>query len=148
GVGVSPDHLAGGGVTCDGRCAVLGGVLVEARRSGGVAAVVGVPRRAVGGAVVEEVRLRVVGEVAPRGAAAELPGVAVPAVYAGVGNLVGRVVGRPALADAHVFVRAGAVVLPELFTGLKVVGGDPTADAALAAFVADEDVVANDEGGV
>src|SRR5690625_4144962 len=148
-VGVGPHHFPGRGVTRNRGSAVLVRVVVKCGREGRITAVVRVPGRAVRCAVVEQVRIRIVGEVTPGGAAPEFPGVAVPGVHAGFGPALVDVIERiPAVTDAHFVVRACAVVFPGLFAGFKVVGCYPAAHAALAAFVTDDDQVVNDEGGV
>ena len=61
---------------------------------------------------------------------------------AGLGTPIVRIEGVEASPDAHLVVRPHAVVTPPEPTGLEAVGGDVTADAALAAGHADDDLVA------
>src|SRR5690606_15758822 len=105
-------------------------------------------RRAVRGAVVEEVGLRIVGEVAPDGAPTLTPGVTEPRRRARALDLVRRVERLEAVGDAHLVVGTGGVVLPDLFTGVEIVCCHPAANTALATFVTDDDVVVDDEWSV
>ena len=140
---VGPDEVASGGVARHLGGAVGVRVLVEARRGGGVAPVVGVPRRAVARAVIEQVGLGVEREPAPDGATARLPGVAVPG--RGAGAVRRRVERLEVGADAHLLVGAHVVELPHLRARVEVVGGHVPADPALTAFDANYDVVARHE---
>ena len=100
------------------------------------AAVLLVPRRAVAGADVEQVELRVVGHRVPdRAAAAELPPLAVPGLR---GLLENRRFERLRRIAGH------GVEAPQHLAGLRVVGGDVAAHAELGAAVADDHLALDD----
>src|SRR6185503_12100396 len=83
GDGVRPDEVTGRGVAGDLACAPVVAVVDQAAilvevNDAPLTAIVGVPRAAIAGRVVEDVVILVPGEIAPGGAAATTPGVAIP----------------------------------------------------------------------
>ena len=68
--------------------------------------VIRIPWSAVAGAVVEQIQIRIEGEPTPDGAAATLPGVAIPGVERGIGQLVVFIERFEARADADFVVWA------------------------------------------
>ena len=106
-----------------------------------------VPRRRVAGAEVDQVGAGIVGVPAPVGAAADLPGIALPGGGAEVLLAVMGVLDVEVGGEQQVLVRAGRVGAPDLGTGLHVVGGEVAAHAELGARGADDDLVLHHVGG-
>ena len=104
-----------------------------------------VPDAGIAGAVEEQVGLGVVGDPAPHRRSAELPLFRRPRRDAEVLALVLGVEGVEVGADLHVAVRAGVERAPHLLAGLHVERRDVAAHAELAAGVADEHVVLDDD---
>src|SRR5690606_12170510 len=91
-----------------------------------------VPRRAVAGADVEQVELRVVGHGVPhRAAAAQRPPLAVPGF---------RRHGHHLVLEAELGIAGHGEEAPGEFAGFGVVGGDVAAHAVFGAAVADDDL--------
>ena len=104
-----------------------------------------IPRAGVAGAVVEQVELGIVGDPAPRGAAAEAPRLGRPRRDAEIGSLIERVERPEAGADEHVLVGPGAPGPPDDAAAAQLERGEPAAHAQLAAAVADQDLVTDDK---
>ncbi len=100
-----------------------------------------IPRRGVAAAVVEQVGFGIVRVPAPRGAAADLPLLALPGI--GAGGRPDRLAEMRGLhrVDQRVAVRAHRISAPHLLAVLHVVRGHRAADAELAARNADDDLV-------
>src|SRR4051812_29099413 len=120
----------------------LAGVGLARENAGGPFVVAGallrIPRAGIAGAVIDEVEFRVVGDPAPRRAAAGLPGLGGPGLHAEIGALVARIERLEARADQHLLVRAGAVGAPEQLAALRIERREPAAHAELGAGIADE----------
>ena len=116
-----------------------GGPFVVAR------ALVGVPGAGIGGAVKDQVLLRVVGDPAPHGAAADLPGLGRPGMDTEILALVLVVERLELVADQHVLVGAGAVGAPGDLAGIRVERGQPAPHPQLAAAVPDQHLAADDQ---
>ena len=107
------------------------------------------PQTRVAGSVVHQVQCGIVGIPAPRRAAAPLP------LIAGIGAdaevLAGFAVFRMMLIglrrQAHVFVAAGGMALPDHLAVGEVVGGDSAASRELVAAEPDDDFVIGDDRG-
>ena len=107
--------------------------------------VIRVPGRAIAGAVVEQIQIRVEGEPSPDRAAATFPGVSVPGVERRIGNFIVGVERFETRADADFVVRPHTVVSPSHAAGIDVVGGDVAPYALFSAHHADDDFVVDDE---
>ena len=116
------------------------GPLVVARSHGLV------PGRRIAGAVIDHVQLGVVGVPAPVGAAADLPGIALPGLQAQAKLAIVRVVAVECLVQQQILVGTGGIGAPGLPAVLDVVGGDVTAHAQFGAGRTDQHLVASDEG--
>ena len=100
-----------------------------------------IPGRGIAGPVVHQVQLGIERVPAPRGAAADLPLLALPGVGAGVRpDRLAEMRGLLRV-DQRVAVRAHRIAAPNLLAVLHVVGRHRTADAEFAARDADDDLV-------
>src|SRR6185437_1655568 len=99
----------------------------------------------VAGAVVDEVERRIVGDPAPRAAAADLPLIAFPGLEARV--LADRFAECCGLlgVDHDLVIGSFRVGLPGLLAVLDVVGGHAALDTEFAAGGADQDLVLDDQ---
>src|SRR5690606_7599816 len=104
-----------------------------------------VPGRRVGGAVIDEVQLRIPREPAPNRAAADLPLVAVPGLDRAV--LADRLAERHRLlgVEQDLILRSAVVSAPWALAGVGVVGRDVALDVDLGAGSANEDLAADGE---
>jgi hypothetical protein len=104
-----------------------------------------IPRSRIGGAVIDEVELGIVGHETPDRAAADLPRFRRPARHPQVGALVARIERLEFRTDEHVAVGAGVVRAPGDLAVRRIERGQPAAHAEFAAAVADEHFVFHDE---
>ena len=132
---ISPDRLARAGPARENR----GRPFVVARSR------LMVPRPRVGGAVEQQIELRVVGKPHPHRAATNLPLIRWPAGRAEVCSLVLGIERPERVLDQHVGVRAGAERLPGKRAVAKVEAERRAAHAKLATAVADDYLVADDQ---
>src|SRR6185503_20798630 len=92
-----------------------------------------------------EIQLGVVGQPAPHRAAAGAPALARPGGDAEILSLVHRVMRLEAGTDEHVLVGTRAIGAPRDLPRARVERREPAAHAELAAAVADEDLVLDDQ---
>ena len=126
---VGPMRIAAVGVAGEKGCRpeVVAGALIR------------VPGTGIGGSVVNEIEVRIVGEPAPHGSAADLPGVWRPRADAEVlalHEIIERLEVRP---KADVLVRSGGIGDIVDLAGIFVEDRDAAPHAHLAAADADED---------
>ena len=132
---IEPDRFAGIGVAREDA----GGPLVVART------LLVIPRTRVRCSVVDEIQLRVVRDPAPHRAAAVAPGVGRPRVDAEIPAAVGGVERLEARADEDLLVGPGRIGAPRDRSGPAIERRQPAAHAQLAAGIADQHLVLDDE---
>src|SRR5690606_27662989 len=96
-------------------------------------------------AVIDQIELRVVRDPTPYGPAADLPASRRPGLHAEVRPAIRLVERLEVFADQHVLVRPRRVRAPCDLASLDIERGEPSPDAHLAAAVADEHFVLDDE---
>src|SRR5436190_11337988 len=104
-----------------------------------------IPDAGIGGAVVDQVQLWIVGDPPPVRAAAQFPLLAAPGLGAKVGAALILIEGLERGPDQHVAVGTRGVRAPQLLPVSRVQRLDPAAHAQLGAAVADDHFVVDDD---